>query len=124
MKKIKQLSLLSMVLFLSFIVNSCDEDKASSTEPTNIVIEKNGTYTEKADLAELINKIGDRNLKLIELIKNNPVSQLKWASNLKTNLGSSEFYFDTHNIMSLKNDNNQAVYIIMLTPKIRTIYLN
>ena len=75
-------------------------------------------------MAELINKIGDRNLKLIELIKNNPVSQLKWASNLKTNLGSSEFYFDTHNIMSLKNDNNQAVYIIMLTPKIRTIYLN
>jgi len=32
MKKIKQLSLLSMVLFLSFIVKSCDEDKVSSTD--------------------------------------------------------------------------------------------
>jgi len=63
-------------------------------------------------LSELINKIGDRNSKLIELIITNPVSKLKLTSKLKTNLGSSEFYFDTDNIMSLKNDNSQAVYII------------
>jgi hypothetical protein len=97
-----------MVLFISFIVNSCYENNNSTTKSTN----KTGTYTEKADLIELINKIGDRDLKLIELIKNNPVSKLKSASLQKTNLGSSEFYFDTDNIMALKNDTNQAVYII------------
>ena len=61
---------------------------------------------------ELINKIGDRDLKLIELIKNNPVSMFKAASYQKTKTSSSEYYFDTNNIMALKNDNNQAVYII------------
>lgn len=64
------------------------------------------------DLNELINKIGDRDLKLIELIKNNPVSKLKTASLQKNSIVSSEYYFDIDNIISLKDNNNQAVYII------------
>jgi hypothetical protein len=63
-------------------------------------------------LTELINKIGDRDLKLIELIKNNPVSMIKAASYQKTKTSSSEYYFDTDNIMVIKDNNNQAVYII------------
>lgn len=66
------------------------------------------------DLNELINKIGDRDLKLIELIKNNPVSKLKTASLQKNSIVSSEYYFDIDNIISLKDNNNQAVYIIQL----------
>jgi hypothetical protein len=46
------------------------------------------------------------------LIKNNPVSKLKTTLLQKTSMVSSEFYFDTDNIMSLKNDTNQAAYII------------
>jgi hypothetical protein len=87
---------------------ACDENKDLTTES----VDKSGGYITKADLNELINKIGDRDLKLIELIKNNPVSKLKTASLQKTAMVSSEFYFDTDNIMSLKNDTNQAVYII------------
>jgi hypothetical protein len=37
---------------------------------------------------------------------------LKTVSYQKTKISSSEYYFDTDNIMSLKNNNNQAVYII------------
>lgn len=108
LKEFKQLSLWSMVLFISFVTNSCDENNNLATESVN----KTETYTEKADLNELINKIGDRDLKLIELIKNNPVSMIKTASYQKTKTSSSEYYFDTDNIMALKDNNNQAVYMI------------
>lgn len=108
LKKFKQLSLCSMVLFISFVTNSCDENKDLTTES----VDKTGTYTEKADLTELINKIGDRDLKLIELIKKNPISMFKTALYQKTKTSSSEYYFDTDNIMSLKDNNNHAVYII------------
>ncbi len=108
MKKFKQLSLWSLVLFIGFVTNSCDENNDLTSKSTN----KTGIYTEKADLTELINKIGDRDLKLIELIKNNPVSMLKASSYQKTKTSSSEYYFDTDNIMALKDYNNQAVYII------------
>lgn len=108
LKEFKQLSLWSMMLFMIFVTNSCDENNNSTKESVN----KTGTYTEKADLTELINKIGDRDLKLIELIKNNPVSMIKTASYQKTKTSSSEYYFDTDNIMALKNETNQAVYII------------
>ncbi len=72
LKEFKQISLWSVVLLISFVTNSCDENSNSTTES----IDKTGTYSEKVDLNELINKIGDRDLKLIELIKNNPVSKL------------------------------------------------
>lgn len=97
-----------MVLFISFVTNSCDEDNNLTTKSVN----KTGIYTEKADLAEMINKIGDRDLKLIELIKNNPVSMIKTDSYQKTKTSSSEYYFDTDNIMALKDNKNQVVYII------------
>ena len=108
LKEFKHLSLWSMVLFISFVINSCDENNNSTKESVN----KTGTSLIKADLTELTNKIGDRDLKLIELIKNNPVSMIKAASYQKTKTSSSEYYFDTDNIMALKNETNQAVYII------------
>jgi len=108
LKEFKQLSLWSMVVFISFVINSCDENNNSTKESVN----KTGTSLIKADLTELTNKIGDRDLKLIELIKNNPVSMIKTASYQKTKTSSSEYYFDTDNIMALKNETNQVVYII------------
>ena len=50
---IKQLFLYSMAFFISFVTNSCDENNNSTTES----FDKTGTYIEKADLNELINKI-------------------------------------------------------------------
>ena len=76
------------------------------------LLKKTGTSFIKADLTELINKIGDRDLKLIELIKNNPVSKFKTTLYQKTKTSSSEYYFETDNIMAIKNETNQAVYII------------
>ena len=99
---------MALLLFINFTFTACDENKNSSTES----VDKTGTSFLKADLTELINKIGDRDLKLIELIKNNPVSKFKTTLYQKTKTSSSEYYFDTDNIMAVKNETNQAVYII------------
>ncbi len=99
---------MALLLFINFTFTACDENKNLTTES----VDRTSGYIIKADLTELTSKIGDRDLKLIELIKNNPVSMFKTASYQKTKTSSSEYYFDTDNIMVLKNDTNQVVYII------------
>jgi hypothetical protein len=55
LKEFKQLSLWSMLLLISFVTNSCDENNNSTT----VSVDKTSTYFEKSDLNELINKIGE-----------------------------------------------------------------
>lgn len=101
---------MALSLFINFTFTACDENKELPDQ--NNVDYSNGANIDKATLSELTDKIGDRDLKIISLIKNNPVSKLKNSNLEKKNTTNSEFYFDTDNIMALKFENTKAVYII------------
>lgn len=99
---IKVIPIILYSIIISLLIYSCDKIE----EIGNSKVTKSATYIEKADLTELINKIGDKDSELITLIKSNPISKLK------TNSGTSNYYFDTENIMALKNNKNEASYNI------------
>ena len=109
------LGLTLILLLFSCSIEKLEPDTVYNTEA------KSGTFTKKVDLSELLDQIGTKDLKLIELIQNNPISKFKADAKLKTSSATSEFYFDTDNIKALKNDKNQAIYIIPVykNPNIR-----
>ncbi|MCV2484072.1 SprT-like domain-containing protein [Flavobacterium sp. SH_e] len=100
MKRLKIYFLITITL----IINSCgvNEEIGNQSSP------KSSTYSEKVTLNELLEKLKNRDSELALFIENNPVS------NLKTNSGSTDYYFDDKNIVAIKNDKNEAAYSIPL----------
>lgn len=100
MKSLKFYLLLSLVI----IINSC----GANEEISNDAKTKSSTYIKKVDVDELLAKLKNRDDELASFIENNPVS------NLKTGAGKTDYYLDHKNIVAVKNDKNEAAYIIPL----------
>lgn len=92
------------LLFIVLIINSCGTSEEVNTEQ-NL---KSSTYIKKTGINDLLSQLKNRDDELADFIVNNPVS------NLKTNNGKTDYYLDLENIYVVKNDKNEAGYIIPL----------
>ncbi|AOC95376.1 hypothetical protein BB050_02262 [Flavobacterium anhuiense] len=94
MKRLKIYFLITITL----LINSCGVNEEVGNQSSS----KSSIYSQKVTLNELLEKLKNRDPELALFIENNPVS------NLKTNSGNTDYYFDTKNIASIKNDKNDV----------------
>lgn len=95
---------LTILLFFILLLNSCgvNEDIPSETKA------KSTTFTEKVDIDEVLTQLKIKNPELASFIENNPFT------NLKTNTGKTDYYFDFEHIVAIKNNKNEVAYTIPL----------
>ncbi|MBL0738950.1 hypothetical protein JI750_18795 [Flavobacterium sp. GN10] len=98
MKRLKFYFIITMTL----IINSCgvNEEIGNQTSP------KATTYVKPASINELLSDLENRNDELADFIISNPFS------NFKQDDAKTDYFFDLEHIYVVKNDKNEAAYMI------------